>query len=49
MLDYLKHFKKVQVSVQRLMFLRKCLESGLIPEFLKFRVSKNDFFGPSCA
>ena len=40
-LDYLKFFKK---SVHRLNFLRKCLKSDLIPDFLKFRVPENGFF-----
>ena len=43
-LDYLKLFKKAQVSVHRLKFLRKCLKNDLIPDFLKFRVPKNGFF-----
>ena len=43
-LDYLKFFKKVQVSVHRLKFLRKCLKNDLIPDFLKFRVPENGFF-----
>ena len=44
MLDYLKFFKKVQVSVHRLKFLRKCLKNDLIPDFLKFRIPENGFF-----
>ena len=44
MLDYLKFFKKVQVSVHRLKFLRKCLKSDPIPEILKFRVPDNGVF-----
>ena len=43
-LDYLKFFKKVQVSVHRLKFLRKCLKNDLIPDFLKFRVPENEVF-----
>ena len=43
-LDYLKFFKKVQVSVHRLKFLRKCLKNDLIPDLLKFRVPENGFF-----
>ena len=43
-LDYLKFFKKVQVSVHRLKFLRKCLKNDLIPDFLKFRVPENGVF-----
>ena len=43
-LDYLKFFKKAQVSVHRLMFLRKCLKNDLIPDFLKFRVPENGVF-----
>ena len=43
-LDYLKFFKKVQVSVRRLKFLRKCLKNDIIPEFFKFRVPENGFF-----
>ena len=38
MKDYLKFFKEVQVSVQRLKLLRRCLKNDLIPDFLKFRV-----------
>ena len=48
-LDYLKFFKKFQVSVHRLKFLRKCLKNDLILDFLKFRVPITVFFGPSCA
>ena len=44
MLDYFKFFKKVQVSVHRLKFLRKCLINDLIPDFLKFRVPENGVF-----
>ena len=42
-LDYLKFFKKDQVSVHRLTFLRKCLKNDLIPDFLKFRVPRKVF------
>ena len=44
MLDYFKFFKKVQVSVHRLKFPRKCLKNYLIPDFLKFRVPEIWFF-----
>ena len=43
-LDYLKFFKKVQLSVHRLKFLRKCLKNDLIPDFLMFRAPENGFF-----
>ena len=43
-LDYLKFFKKVQVSVHRLKCLRKGLKNDLIPDFLKFKVPENGFF-----
>ena len=43
-LDYLKFFKKVQVSVHRLKFMRKCLKNDLIPDFLKFRFPENGVF-----
>ena len=43
-LDYLKFFKKIQVSVHRLKFLRKCLKNYLIPDFLKIRVPENGVF-----
>ena len=43
-LDYLKLFKEVQVSIHRLKFLRKSLKNDLIPDFLKFRVPENGFF-----
>ena len=36
--------KKVQVSVHRLKFLRKCLKNDLIPDFLKLRVPRTGFF-----
>ena len=35
---------KVQVSVHRLKFLRKCLKNDIIPDFLKFRVPDNGVF-----
>ena len=41
---FLKFFKKFQVSVHRLKFLRKCLKNDLIPDFLKFKVPENGFF-----
>ena len=44
MLDYLKIFKKVQVSLNKLKFLRNCLKSDPIPEILKFRVPENGVF-----
>ena len=44
MLDYLKFFKKVQVSVHRLKFLGKCLKNDLIPDFLMLRIPENGVF-----
>ena len=43
-LDYLQFFKKVQVSVHTMKFLRKCLKNELIPDFLNFRVPENGVF-----
>ena len=43
-LDYLNIFEKVEVSVHRLKFLRKCLKNDLLQDILKFRVPENGVF-----
>ena len=43
-LDYQRSIAKVENNNLRIKFLENCLQSDLIPRFLKFRVPKNDCF-----
>ena len=43
-LNYLKHFNKLNSSFLRIIFLRKCLDNDIIPDFLRFRVPDNGVF-----
>ena len=36
-LDYLKHFNKLNSTFLRIKFLKKCLDNDVIPDFLRFR------------
>ena len=42
--DYLKTLTKVTSCNYRIEFLEQCLNNDIIPDFLRFRAPKNEFF-----
>ena len=43
-LDYIKHFSKIDSSFLRIKFLRKYLDNDIMPDFLRFCVPDNCVF-----